>query len=85
MFKWCWWTGFGVWVALRGEDAFEGNRHLFLSSNAKPGTESTNYCKQVLLVVTPHTEELMQHIAVSRFNPYGLRKGSAAFDVSGTT
>jgi hypothetical protein len=84
-FKWCWWTGFGVWVALRGEDAFENNRHLFLSESVKPGTESTNYCEQVLSVVTPHIEELMQHIAPSKFNPYGLRKGSATHAVSGTT
>jgi hypothetical protein len=74
IFKWCWWTGLGVWVALHGEDAFEGNRHLFLNAGAKAGTESTNYCEQVLAVVTPHIEELLQHIAPNRFNPYGLRK-----------
>jgi hypothetical protein len=84
-FQWCWWTGFGVWVALRGEDAFKDDCHLFLNAGAKPGTESTNYCEQVLSVVAPHMEELMQHIAAKRFNPYGLRKGSATHAVSGTT
>ena len=80
----CYWTGLGIYVALRGE-AMTDNRNLFLNKSAKPGTASTRYCEQLEGIVRLHQEEIQNHMEFDRFNPYGIRKGAATHAVSGTT
>jgi hypothetical protein len=82
----CFWTGFGIWIALRGEEKMKGgNNRLFLNPGVKEGSAATKYCEQMVGVVAPHIDKLMNHMSHDRFNPYGLRKGAATYAVAGTT
>jgi hypothetical protein len=80
----CWWTGFGIWCCLR-TNKFKEKERLFLDKDVKEGTASAKYCELVAGLVSEHTDELMHHMDPERFNPYGLRKGSATHACSGTT
>jgi hypothetical protein len=54
-------------------------------SRSKQGTAATKYCEQLVGTMEPYTQEVQNHMQISNFNPYGLRKGAATYDVSGTT
>ena len=56
-----------------------------LNKGVKAGTASTKYCEQLIGVRRSHLEEVVNHMAQDRLNPYGLRKGSATHAVAGTT
>ena len=81
----CFWTGFGIWCALRRVSFGEDHEKLFLDPGVKDGAASIKYCEQVMGVVKPHMEEVMNHMSKTKFNPYGLRKEAATYAVSGTT
>ena len=61
------------------------NTKIFLDKDVKDGSASGKYCDQVVSVIKSHLEELMNHIDVKNFNPYGLQKGAATHSISGTT
>jgi hypothetical protein len=81
----CYWTGLCVWVTLCGEEHFKNNTHLFLKRGVKFGTASSKYCEHLDAVVEPHSEEVSNHMEQTRFNAYGLRKGSSTYAIAGTT
>jgi len=83
-FRLCFWTGMGVWIALRG-NKLKGNNKLFLDKEVKEGTCASKYCEQISTLVAPYKQHIAVHMDSTRFNPYGLRKGSATHAVSGTT
>jgi hypothetical protein len=86
-FDWkiCFWTSFGVWLALRVDEMKNGNQKIFLNGTAADGTASTLYCEQVSTIAQRHLPEVQQHMEGDRFNPYGFRKGSATYVVACTT
>ena len=83
-YRLCYFTGLGVHIAIQKEK-MKGTERLFLSNDAKEGTASKAYVEQLQSVVGRHKEELETHMSLSRFNPYGLRKGAATYATSGTT
>ena len=85
-FEWtmCFWTGLGIYAAVNC-DALASHERIFLKENVKEGSASKRYCEQLLTLVDNHKAEVMAQIRPERFNPYGLRKGSATYAVSGTT
>ena len=80
----CSWTGLGIYTALNC-DALSMHERFFLAKDVKEGTAAKRYCEQLVTVIADHHQEVMNHIRPEHFNPYGLRKGSATFAVSGTT
>ncbi|CAB9498884.1 unknown protein (Partial), partial [Seminavis robusta] len=85
-FNWkqCFWTGYGIYVALNA-DRLASDERLFLSQSAKEGSASKRYCEQLTTIIEKHETEVMAHLRPKHFNPYGLRKGAATHAVSGTT
>ena len=61
------------------------NTNFFLDKDVKEGSASGKYCEQIVSVIKPHLEELMNHIDIKIFNPYGIQKGAATHSISGTT
>ena len=82
-FRLCYFTGLGIHIAL-WKETMKGTKRLFLSEDANKGTASKAYVEQLQSVVSRHKEELETHMALSRFNPYGLWKGAATYATSGT-
>ena len=84
--KMCLWTGLGIWCSLESSKLSLRDT-LFLARGAKEGSASQKYCRQLVGIVqsNQHQRELESHMDPNRFNPYGLRKGSATHAVAGTT
>ena len=80
----CFWTGLGIWCSLK-QDMLVGNHRFFLGKGVQEGTAAGMYIEQLSGIVKPHLDEVMAHMDPKYLNPYGLRKGSATFAVSGTT
>ena len=78
----CFWTGMGVWLALREGEGVMGDC-LFLNEGVSEGTASKKYCKQVVGMVQPHLDTVKNHMNAEKFNPYVTRKGSATYAISG--
>jgi len=67
-FRLCYWTGMGVWIALRGNKV-NGNNKLFLDKGVKEGTCASKYCEQVSTLVAPYKQQISVHMDSTRFNP----------------
>ena len=80
----CVWTGIGVWCALNQEHLVESG-NIFFKKETKEGTASGKYCEQLLGIVKKHKSEVSTLMMLEHFDPYGWRKGSATYAVSGTT
>ena len=80
----CSWTGLGIYTALNC-DALSVHERFFLAKGVEEGAAAKRYCEQLVSVIAGHHQELMTHMRSDHFNPYGFRKGSATFAVSGTT
>ena len=83
--KTCFWTGLGIWVALRGEEKFAGNGNLFKSARSEKKSASNDYCEQVRGILKRHLEVAMLHMDIRKFSAHGFRKGSATNSLNGTT
>jgi len=85
-FEWkqCLWTGMGIYCALHC-DTLADHERLFLKQAVKEGAATGRYSEQLLSIVDRHKDEVMVHMLPEKFNPYGFRKGSATYAVSGTT
>ena len=85
-FQWqeCFWTGMGVWLALREGEGQTGDC-FFLHNGLLEGNASKKYAEQLVGMIQPHLTTVGNHINIKKFNPYGTRKGSATHAVSGTT
>ena len=81
----CFWTGLGVWLALRVDEMKNTHEKLFLNAGNKLGSAATKYCEQVATIAKRHSGEVQNHMDPKRFNPYGLRKGGATHVTSGST
>jgi len=75
----------GICVALNC-DALASHEQLFLKEGVKEAVVSTRHCEQLVTIITKHKSEVLMQmrLQVNRFNPHGLRKGSATHAVSGT-
>ena len=84
-FEWtlCFWTGLGVWCALKAQEMQSTNQYLFLSPGAKEGTASTKYCEQLSTLAKDHLAEIQSHMDPKRFSPYGVRLGAAIHAIAG--
>ena len=80
----CIFTGLGVWWSLHKERLQENDR-FFLLEKTKEGAASTRYCEQLVGIVRQHSMEISNLMSMEKFNPYGFRKGSATYALSGTT
>ena len=73
----CFWTGLGIWIALRAIDEPKLNNEHDLLNDRNKGLASAKYRHRFLTIVERKREAVEYYMHADRLKPHGLRKGAS--------